>query len=127
MAQALLSAALPQAQVRSAGLGAMIGMPADDNAVRLMMERGLDITGHRAAQVTRQLCLDADLVLVMDPGQRERAEALYPQARGRIFPVGEYTKRHVPDPYRKTETAFREALDRIDEGLSEWLKRIRRL
>lgn len=127
MAEALLSTALPQVQVRSAGLGALIGTPADDTAVRLMKERGLDITSHRATQLTRQLCLNADLVLVMDLSQRERAEALYPQARGRIFTVGEYTKRQIPDPFRRPEAAFREALALIDEGLSEWLKRIRKL
>jgi protein-tyrosine phosphatase len=127
MAQGLLADALPQAQVRSAGLGALVGMPADETAVRLMREHDIDITGHRAVQITRQMCTQADIVLAMDPEQRKRLEAMYPQACGRIFRLGEYTKRDIPDPYRQSELAFREALSLIDEGVREWLQRIHRL
>ena len=127
MAQGLLAAALPQVQVHSAGLGAMIGMPADETAIGLMDERGIDIRGHRARQIHREMCLQADLVLVMDADQRKRLEAMYPQACGRVFRVGEYSKRDIPDPYRQPERAFRDALSLIDEGLREWLQRIHRL
>jgi len=127
MAQGLLAAALPRTQVQSAGLGALVGMPADETAVRLMQERGIDITSHRATQITRQMCVQADMVLVMDSEQRKRLEEMYPQACGRVFRVGEYTKRDIPDPYRQSELAFREALSFIDEGLREWLQRIQRL
>lgn len=127
MAQGLLAAALPQATVLSAGLGALVGMPADDTAVRLMRERSIDITAHRAQQVNRALCTQADLVLVMDTEQRGRLEGLYPQVRGRVFRVGEHGKRDIPDPYRQPEQAFRYALTLIDEGLGEWLHRIQRL
>jgi protein-tyrosine phosphatase len=41
--------------------------------------------------------------------------------------VGEYTKQDIPDPYQKPETAFRESLSLIDEGVREWLRRIQRL
>jgi protein-tyrosine phosphatase len=127
IAQGILAAALPTVQVRSAGLGALVGMPADELAIRLMQERGIDITAHRASQLGRQACLEADMVFVMDPTQRKRVEALYPQARGRVFRVGEYTKRDIPDPYRQPEKAFRDSLFFIDEGLREWLQRIHRL
>ena len=33
--------------VGSAGLGALVGYPADDHAIALMQERGLDISDHR--------------------------------------------------------------------------------
>lgn len=127
MAQALLAAALPHASVRSAGLGALVGMPADKTAILLMKDRGLDLSQHRAEQVSRATCLTADMVLVMDADQKQRVEDLYPQARGRVFKLGEYTKQDIPDPYRCGETAFREALARIDDSLTEWLKRIRKL
>jgi protein-tyrosine phosphatase len=127
MAQGLLAAALPQTQVRSAGLGALVGMPADDMAVRLMKERGIDIAQHRAQQINRALCMQADMVMVMDGEQRDRLEEMYPQARGRIFRIGEYTNRDIPDPYRQPENAFRSALTLIDEGTAQWLKRIQKL
>jgi protein-tyrosine phosphatase len=127
MAQGALAQALPRMHVRSAGLGAVTGMPADEIAVRLMQERGIDITSHRAAQISRQMCVQADIVLVMDFEQRKRLETMYPQACGRIYRLGEYAKRDIPDPYRQSELAFREVLSLIDEGSREWLLRIQRL
>ena len=127
MAQGLLGVALPGEKVLSAGIGALVGMPADDVAVKLLRERGIDISGHRAIQINRQMCLDSDVVLVMEEEQKKRLVDLYPQARGRVFLIGEHLKRDVPDPYRKSEKAFAEALSLIDAGIGHWLPRIKRL
>ena len=127
MAQGLLAAALPHISVTSAGLGALSGMPADDTAVRLMRERRIDITAHRAVQINREMCLHADMVLVMDAAQRRRVEALYPLACGRVFRLGDHSKSDVPDPYRQPEKAFRDALVLIDEGVRQWLHRIKKV
>jgi protein-tyrosine phosphatase len=124
MAEGVLASALPQARVRSAGIHALSGMPADPMAVRLMRLRDIDISTHRAVQLTRALCLDTDLVLVMSSEQRNRVEEEYPPACGRVFRLGEFGKQDVPDPYRKDERAFREALQIIDDGAREWLRRI---
>lgn len=127
MTAGLLAAALPDLQVQSAGLSALIGMPADGTAIRLMHARGLDISAHRAQQVNRALCTHADLVLVMDTDQKQRMEEMYPQACGRVFRVAEHGKLDIPDPYRQPENAFRDSLALIDVGVSAWLQRIRRL
>lgn len=127
MAQGLLAERLPGWRVQSAGMNALIGAPADEIAIDLMRERGIDIASHRATQITRAMCLDADMVLVMDRGQRRRLEDLYPEACGRVFRLGEDTDRDVLDPYRQPEPAFRHALTLIDEGAARWVQRIRRL
>lgn len=127
MAEGVLAAALPQWSVRSAGLNAFSGMPADETAVRLMRTRGIDIAPHRALQITRTLCAQAELVLVMTADQRKRLEETYPFACGRVFRLGEYSKRDVPDPYRQPELAFSESLRLIDEGVREWLLRIQKI
>lgn len=127
MAQAVLAAALPQARVVSAGTAAMIGMPADEGAQRLMRLRGLDIGAHRAQQVNREMCRWADLILVMDNQQRLELEKHYPFIHGRVFRIGEHSRRDVPDPYKQGEVAFREALSIIDDGAQQWLQRIRQL
>ena len=62
MGEALLKQAMPNTTVRSAGLHAMIGHSADPFAVQLMEEQGLDITSHRAQQISTQLVRDADPV-----------------------------------------------------------------
>lgn len=127
MAEGLLKAALPQVRVHSAGLGALIGMPADETAVRLMDGRGIDIAPHRAVQITGDMCKQSELVLVMSADQRKRLEQLYPFACGKVFRVGEFDKCDVPDPYRQPETVFREALQLIDSGVHAWLQRIHKI
>ncbi len=127
MAQAVLAAALPALSVQSAGLGALVGAPADETATSLMQARGLDLAAHRAVQVNAALCSQADLILVMEQEQRARVEALYPQVRGKVFRIGHHLQQDVPDPYRQGEQAFRHALALIDRGVAEWLPRIRKL
>jgi len=127
MAEGLISAALPDSRVLSAGLQALVGKPADDAAQQLMRERGIDIGRHRALQVTRPMCLDADIILVMEREQRQRLQDLYPEVCGRVFRLGEYIDLDVPDPYRQPLSAFRTALSVIDKGVEHWLRRIKRL
>ena len=127
MAVGLLSKAAPSIFSFSAGLGALVGAPADEMAVQILRERGIDISSHRAIQITRQMCHQADLVLVMNDAQRASVQAMYPAARGRVYRLGEYTKRDIPDPFKQPEKAFRGALRLIDEAAREWLLRINRL
>jgi protein-tyrosine phosphatase len=127
MAQGLLASSLPDVRVHSAGLNALSGMPADATAVRLLSTRGIDITGHRARQITRELCRRAELVLVMSTDQRKRLERDYPFATGRVFRLCEFLERDVSDPYGQTEIAFHRSLQLMDEGVREWLKRIDRV
>lgn len=127
MAQGILASRLPAWNIQSAGLNAVIGAPAEEPAIQLLRERGIDIGAHRATQITRKMCLDAEMVLVMDREQRRRLEDLYPEACGRIFRLGEFADRDVPDPYRQPLAAFRQALSLIDDGVARWVQRIQRL
>lgn len=127
MAEAVLAAALPDVRLHSAGLSALVGQPADDVAVELLAARGLDIAPHRARQINRQLCLDSDLVFVMEKEQRRRLEKTYPETCGRVFRLGEFLDQDVPDPYRQSPEAFRSALALIDKSISQWVPRIQRL
>jgi protein-tyrosine phosphatase len=127
MAQGLLATQLPGWRVQSAGLSAVIGAPADEIALRLMRERGVDISEHRATQITRKMCVESDMVFVMSREQRREIERLYPEVCGRVFRLGEHADRDIPDPYRQPEPVFRHALKLIDDGLAAWVQRIRRL
>lgn len=127
MAQALLGAALPNIRVSSAGLGALIGSPADSLATSLMREIGLSIESHRAAQVTSLDVAGADLILTMESHQRWRLEELYRSAAGKSFRIGHYIDEDVPDPYGESEEVFRFSLDVIRRSIAQWLPRIKRL
>lgn len=127
MAEALLRDALRGQQgitVESAGLGALVDHPASEHAVTLMQERGIDISGHRARQITPDMIHVADLVLVMEAGHRRAIDMNEPAARGKIYRLGEWQDKDIKDPYRQPREAFETALADIDEGIVEWAKRI---
>ena len=67
---------LGDVEVASAGTSAWEGAPASDGALLVALERSLDLSGHRAQQLTRELIDAQDVVLVMGPHHLERAEAL---------------------------------------------------
>lgn len=121
MAEALLKARLAGKRgapvVESAGIAALVGKPADAMAQQLMQERGIDLSAHRAQQLTPALIRSADLILVMEKGHQLAVEEILPAARGRVFPLGKWDGFEVPDPYRKDRAAFELSLKLIDQGL----------
>ena len=128
MAEAVLRDALKgrkEVVVESAGLGALVGEPASGFSVELMQERGLDISGHRAQQLTAELIARSDLVLVMESGHRRAIDANEPTARGKLYRLGEWQDLEIPDPYRQPREAFEETLKLIDKGVADWVERLK--
>lgn len=127
IAQALLAREFPQLSVRSAGLSAMVGKPADALACEIAATHGLDIHQHRAQQVSALLCQQSDLILVMEQAHKDWLEQLYPQVRGKTFRLGQLGQFEISDPYRKPIQAFETAYEAIFRGVTDWSHRIRKL
>jgi protein-tyrosine phosphatase len=126
MAEALLSHRMRllgrSASVSSAGVAALVGSPAAPLAITLVRERGLDLTSHRARQLTPELVRAAELVLVMEKAQERAVEEIAPAARGRVHRLGRLGGFDVPDPFRQGRDAFERSLGLIDRGLSDFEK-----
>jgi protein-tyrosine phosphatase len=73
------------------------------------------------------MCQRADLILVMDREQRRWVEERYLFAVGKVFRLGEFGDRDVPDPYRSGRDVFSQSLSLIEDGAQEWVKRISRV
>lgn len=124
MAEAILKSAFPNKEISSAGIGALVGQPADAKAAALMRERGLDLSPHRARQLDQQLLRNNDLLLVMEQPHQRWIESRWPQARGRVYRWGHWADFDVPDPFGRDERAFRDALTLIDRGLEDWKEKL---
>ncbi|RFA26405.1 phosphotyrosine protein phosphatase [Alkalilimnicola ehrlichii] len=128
MAEALLAhglASREEVKVSSAGLGALVGEPADPLAQALMEEAGLDISAHRARQLSPLITREADLILVMEPGHREAVAKMDVSARGKCYLLGHWEEGlEVADPYRKPREAFEQALRTIERGVNGWVARL---
>lgn len=122
--QALNKAGMQSVEVRSAGLDALIGQQADKAVIRLMLERGIDVSAHRGQQLNRDLLRWAELVLVMDEVQKRSLESREPGARGKVYRIGEWSDFDVPDPYRQSDDKFETALELISRGVSDWLPKL---
>jgi protein-tyrosine-phosphatase len=123
----IVERALSDIEVSSAGTSAWDGAPASDGALLVGMERGLDLSSHRAQTLTRELVSHGDLVLAMGAHHLERVEAL--GGGGKSYLLTDYashgaSSRSVNDPvgaelevYRATadelELEVRRAFDRI--------------
>jgi len=107
-------------RVASAGIGALVGEPADPMARELLAEQGVDISAHRARQLGAEMVRDHELILVMEEWQRRKVESDFPMARGRVMCLGHWSGLEVPDPYRQPRAAFEQALEEIQQGLEDW-------
>ena len=128
MAEALLKSALRGQDgitVESAGLGALVGHPADDYAIELMDERGTDIRAHRARQIHPDMVKAADLVLVMESGHKRAIDEADPTARGKVHRLGEWQDTDIEDPYRRERWAYEDALRDIQAGVASWVEKIK--
>lgn len=125
LAQALLLRQAPQLAVSSAGIGALVGYPADAHAIAVGQQQGLDLSAHRARQINAEITHAHDLILVMEPGQTRWITERFPQARGRVFLLGHWTdKQPVPDPYQQSLQQFEAIYAVIETQLAGWLPRL---
>lgn len=124
MAQRLREAGTGAFEVKSAGLNALVGYPAEGTAQRLMKERGVDLSSHRAHQLNLELVLWADLILVMEKEQKKALNSIASAARGKTYCLGQWSDAEVLDPYGQSIEAFRNALRLIDKGVCDWMKRL---
>jgi protein-tyrosine phosphatase len=111
----------------SAGLNALVGKAPPDHASAVMRDRGIDINGHIGQQITRAMCTEADLILVMDSGQKRTLESLLPITRGKVFRICEHTNIDVGDPYRQPRSAFDRCAQLIDSGVTDWISHLAHL
>lgn len=128
LAEALMRSVLaPEVQVRSAGLDALLGHPAHRESLRLGADLGLDLSSHRGHQLTLELALSADLILVMDRAQQEACQQLAPATRGRIFLLGHWlgpAEQEIVDPIRGGGAIHEHTCKHIRRAIAAWLSRL---
>jgi protein-tyrosine phosphatase len=125
MAAAVLRSRLVNVRVESAGLGALIGRPADAIACDLLEARGVPIDRHRAQPLSMPLCGYSDVILVMDGEQKRSVVGRYPTTRGKVFRLGEFINQDIFDPYGGDRSVFQACLNLIDRSIDDWVERLK--
>ncbi len=111
----------------SAGIGASGGTAASEGAVLVALERGLDLSSHRAQPLTPELVGGSDLILCLS--ENHVASAIAAGGAGKTFLLDEYasngkTSSSVADPFGQHIEAYREAADDIDRQVAQMVERI---
>lgn len=118
---------LGDVEVASAGTSAWEGAPASDGALLVALERGLDLSGHRAQQLTRELVQAHDVVLAMGPHHLERAEALGGEGRTHLltaFAGSGASGRAINDPFGGDLEQYRETLAELQAEIRRVFDRL---
>lgn len=132
LAAALLERALQERgaqgiEVASAGTGAWDGAPVSEGAYLVGLERTLDLSGHRARLLTRELVEAADLILTMARHHRARVDEL--GGEGRVSVLGEYAGREgdeaeVSDPFGGDLDVYRDTCAELEALVDTVVERI---
>lgn len=124
MAEGILKQKYPEKRVESAGLNALVGHPADEKAIWVMKDIMLDISAHRAKQLSERSIQEFDLVFCMSQEQVRRIEKKWGISRGKVFRLGHWLSADVQDPYRLSLDEFVNVRNLIENSLHAWSTKI---
>lgn len=134
LAAAMLRARLAQHQeggdvsVSSAGTSAWDGSPASEGSYLVALERGLDLSNHRARMLTTSEVERADLILTVSLAHAGRVADL--GGANRVHTLAAYGGRgsddEIPDPYGGEVEGYREMADILELLIPTIAERIAR-
>ena len=120
MAEFFLKQALPQHNISSAGIAAMVGYPADEKAMHCMQKLGISMENHVAHKLNAAMVKQADLILVMSQNQQKHIEQAWPFAKGKTFRLGHWQGVNIADPYQHEQHVFDETCQLIQSCVADW-------
>jgi protein-tyrosine phosphatase len=90
------------------------------NAAALLAERGVDVSAHRAAQITANDVRHSDVILTMTAAHKEKLIALFPDAKDKTFTLAEYAtgeSTDVADAFGKPMDFYRAMARQVEAYL----------
>jgi protein arginine phosphatase len=98
------------------------------NVVKLLSARGIDVSAHRAAQLTAQDVRHSDVILTMTAAHKEKVIALFPEAAAKTFTLADYAggSGDVADAFGKPMATYQAMLKQVEAYLAPALTRAAR-
>ena len=123
--EALLKQLGPECEVRSAGVQAVVGKSADEQAKNIAGKYGVDMESHIARQLDAAMCHEADLILVMESGHIRAVDKICPTVRGKVMLFGQWlSNKEIADPYRKSDEMFELVYQQIEAAAQRWAEKL---
>lgn len=101
-------------------------MGVSEGSARLLENRGFDLSGHRARQVTAAMMKEADRVYALDAGHLAALKRLFPEYTAKTVLLradAGLPGASISDPWGGDDAAYKAADAQIDEAVSILVKR----
>lgn len=129
MAQGLAQKYFPEGtEILSAGLHALPGDKVSDNAVSALKEHGIDISGHTATRLHKELLESADYVFTMTKAQQQYLTSSYPEYADKIMTLGGFLGigKDISDPWGGSLEDYRVCAQELQELIARLAESIKK-
>ena len=123
--QAELSGSGGSPRVESAGVRAVVGHPATEEAKKTAAARQLDLSAHRGRQLDAALAASYELLLVMEEAHLGWITRHLKSFRGRAFLLGHWQQAEVPDPIGRPLAEYEAAFELISRCAKDWVSQLK--
>ncbi|MEY0674254.1 protein tyrosine phosphatase [Providencia rettgeri] len=121
----LLQAHFPNKKVHSAGIIAKEKMAAYESAIRIAQNHNLSLDNHQSRRLTKELCQEADLILVMENDHIDKVHQQFPETRGKVMLFGQWlNKIEIPDPHKRSDEMFEHVYQLMEKAVIQWQGKI---
>lgn len=110
--------------VDSAGTEALYEMPADEKTLDVCRHHDIDISAHRAQQVTHAMVHDASLILCVAEPHRRIIQGIFPQWERKILLLKEFGRDNAPgdpsvsDPTGRSKRKYEKCFQELETEIS---------
>lgn len=110
-------------QVMSAGISAMHGGPAAEEAIDIMCEFGCDLTQHESQPLSDRLARYADHIFAMTRGHRQSILNQWPDLASRTVLL-DLDQSDISDPIGGPIETYRRCAQHLDKQIGGWLDKL---
>jgi protein-tyrosine-phosphatase len=110
----------------SAGIWGKADLPVVPEVMKLMGERGIDVTNHRSRIISEEIISKANLILTMERSHKEAIYAEFPGKQLNLYLISELVgdKFNIEDPVNKPYNVFMETADMLTDLIKNNLEKI---
>jgi len=128
MAEAILkNKAISGIDAKSAGVYAISGMPASEQAQKVLEEQHIS-HAHQSSSLSNELVDWATHILTMTEGHKEAVINMFPKVKEKTYTLKEFAGHtadvEIMDPFGGSLEIYRQTYHEIQENIEEILKRL---
>lgn len=126
--------------ISSAGISAYDGEKANEKAISVLKSRGIDITSHKARQLTDKIIEDSDLILTMTYNHKMAILKYAPKTSKKIFTLKEFANTFneentennednfdIDDPFGMDYDVYEQSMEEIKSELEKIIININKI